>query len=279
MKKILITGANSYIGTSFENYIKENFSNQYTVDTVDMIDGSWREKSFSGYDAVFHVAGIAHVKETDENRSLYYSVNHDLAVETANKAKTDGVSLFVILSTMSVYGMLTGHITKQTECHPVNAYGKSKLMADEELQGMETDSFRVAILRPPMVYGKNCKGNYQQLRNFALKSPVFPKYFNKRSMVYIDNLCEFVRRIIDENNSGLFFPQNKDYICTSEMVRLIAKYNGKKIFQCRVVNPFIKVFKIDIIKKVFGSLKYEICDTIEIMSFEETIKRTETEMN
>ena len=193
MKKILITGANSYIGTSFENYIKENFSDQYTVDTVDMIDGSWREKSFAGYDAVFHVAGIAHVKETDENRSLYYSVNHDLAVETANKAKTDGVSLFVILSTMSVYGMLTGHITKQTECHPINAYGKSKLMADEELRGMETDSFRVAILRPPMVYGKNCKGNYQQLRNFALKSPVFPKYFNNRSMVYIDNLYEFVR--------------------------------------------------------------------------------------
>jgi UDP-glucose 4-epimerase len=60
MKKILITGANSYIGTSFENYIKENFAGRYLVDTVDMIDGSWRDKSFSGYDAVFHVAGIAH---------------------------------------------------------------------------------------------------------------------------------------------------------------------------------------------------------------------------
>ena len=47
MKKILITGADSYIGTSFEKYIKESFSNQYQVDTVDMIDGSWREKSFA----------------------------------------------------------------------------------------------------------------------------------------------------------------------------------------------------------------------------------------
>lgn len=58
MKKILITGANSYIGTSFESYIKENFTEQYLVDTVDMLDGSWREKSFTGYDSVFHVAGL-----------------------------------------------------------------------------------------------------------------------------------------------------------------------------------------------------------------------------
>lgn len=275
MKKILITGANSYIGTSFENYIKERFPNQYTVDTVDMIDGSWREKSFSGYDAVFHVAGIAHVKETDENRSLYYSVNRDLAIETANKAKADGVNHFVILSTMSVYGMLTGHITKQTECRPVNAYGKSKLMADEKLKKMESDSFRVAILRPPMVYGKNCKGNYQQLRRFALKSPIFPKYYNERSMVYIDNLCEFVRKIIDNGKYGVFFPQNRDYICTNDMVKLIAQSHGKKISLWSAFNPVIKIFQIGVVKKVFGTLTYEKTDLVNLVGFEDSIKATE----
>ena len=60
MKKILITGANSYIGMSFEKYIKQNYPLDYTIDTVDMMDGSWREKDFSDYDSVFHVAGIAH---------------------------------------------------------------------------------------------------------------------------------------------------------------------------------------------------------------------------
>lgn len=73
MKKILITGANSYIGTSFENYLKQ-WPDKYQVDTIDMIDGSWREKSFSGYDTVFHVSGIAHSdygKIPEDKKALY----------------------------------------------------------------------------------------------------------------------------------------------------------------------------------------------------------------
>ena len=86
MKRILITGAGSYIGTSFDRYLKEKYPGQYEVDTVDMIDGGWRKKSFSGYDSVFHVAGIAHSdngKISEEKAKLYYSVNTELTIETA----------------------------------------------------------------------------------------------------------------------------------------------------------------------------------------------------
>ena len=131
MKKILITGAGSYIGTSFENYMGQ-WSDEYSVDTVDMIDGSWRKKDFSGYDVVFHVAGIAHIKETKDNAELYYKVNRDMVIETAKKAKTEGVKHFVFLSSMSVYGMETGVITKDTEPNPNTNYGKSKLMAEKK---------------------------------------------------------------------------------------------------------------------------------------------------
>lgn len=106
MKKILITGANSYIGTSFENYLQQWFD-KYQVDTVDMIDGSWREKSFGGYDVVFHVAGIAHSdtgKISKEKEKLYYTVNTDLTIETAKKAKADGVKQFIFMSSAIVYG-------------------------------------------------------------------------------------------------------------------------------------------------------------------------------
>ena len=107
MKKILITGANSYIGTSFEKYINENFSEDYQVHTIDMIDGSWREKSFAGYDAVYHVAGIAHSdsgKISAEKEKLYRSVNTDLTIETAKKSKADGVKQFIFMSSAIVYG-------------------------------------------------------------------------------------------------------------------------------------------------------------------------------
>lgn len=158
MKKILITGANSYIGTSFEKYVSQ-WPEKYEIDTVDMIDGSWREKSFAGYDAVFHVAGIAHRKETKENEHLYYEVNRDLAIETARKAKQDGVPQFIFLSSMSVYGKNTGIITQETPIVPKSDYGKSKAEAEKGIEVLQDANFNVAILRPPMIYGKGCKGN------------------------------------------------------------------------------------------------------------------------
>ncbi|WP_028505931.1 NAD-dependent epimerase/dehydratase family protein [Ruminococcus sp. FC2018] len=274
MKKILITGANSYIGTSFENYM-EQFGNDYSVDTVDMIGDSWKSKSFSGYDCVFHVAGIAHQKETLENAHLYYEVNRNLAIATAKKAKRDGVKQFILLSSMNVYGVETGVITKKTVPHPKSHYGKSKLQADEKIVKLDCDSFKVAILRPPMVYGKDCKGNYQRLRSFALKSPIFPNYPNQRSMVYIGNLCEFVKNVIDDERHGLYFPQNSAYVNSSEMIRTVASFKGRKLFMPHIFNPFIYLFRISIIKKVFGNLTYDGTDIINKYNFYESMELTE----
>lgn len=258
MKRILITGAGSYIGTSFENYLK-NFGNEYSVDTVDMIDGSWREKSFSGYDAVFHVAAIVHKKETKESVSKYYAVNCDLASEVAEKAKSEGVRQFVFLSSMSVYGIVTGRITADTEPKPKNNYGKSKLKAELKISELNDDSFKVCVLRPPMIYGKGCRGNYQTLRKLAIKLKVFPYVKNERSMLFIDNLCEFVRLMIDNVERGVFFPQNAEYVNTSAMVKEIAEANGKKIRLMRGTAWAVKLFSLisTKAKKAFGTLTYD----------------------
>ena len=258
MKKILITGAGSYIGTSFENYLK-NFGNEYSVDTVDMIDDSWREKSFSGYDAVFHVAAIVHKKETKESVSKYYAVNCDLASEVAEKAKSEGVRQFVFLSSMSVYGIVTGRITADTEPKPKSNYGKSKFEAELKISELNDDSFKVCVLRPPMIYGKGCKGNYQVLRKLAIKLKVFPYVKNERSMLFIDNLCEFVRLMIDNVERGVFFPQNAEYVNTSAMVKEIAEANGKKIRLMRGTAWAVKLFSLisTKAKKAFGTLTYD----------------------
>lgn len=258
MKRILITGAGSYIGTSFENYLK-NFGNEYSVDTVDMIDGSWREKSFSGYDAVFHVAAIVHKKETKESVSKYYAVNCDLASEVAEKAKSKGVRQFVFLSSMSVYGIVTGKITADTEPKPKSNYGKSKLEAELKISELNDDSFKVCVLRPPMIYGKGCRGNYQTLRKLAIKLKVFPYVKNERSMLFIDNLCEFVRLMIDNVERGVFFPQNAEYVNTSAMVKEIAEANGKKIRLMHGTAWAVKLFSLisTKAKKAFGTLTYD----------------------
>lgn len=275
MKKILITGANSYIGTSFEKYMAQ-WPEKYQVDTVDMIDGTWREKDFSGYDTVFHVAGIAHQKETQENAELYYKINRDLAFGTAVKAKTDGVKQFIFLSSMSVYGLETGVITKETVPTPKSNYGKSKLQAEELLGGLADETFKVAILRPPMVYGKGCKGNYQILRKFALKFKVFPTLTNRRSMVFIDNLSSYVERLIASNSFGAFFPQNPTTVCTRDLVEEVCKLHGVKLFLCPVFN-IVKVVPISAINKVFGDLIYDETDewSQQGIAFDTTVALTE----
>ena len=257
MKKILITGKNSYIGTSFEKYIKENFDG-YVVDTIDMIDGSWRNTSFSGYDSVFHVAGIAHQKETNENAHIYYEVNRDLAVEVAKKAKLDGVGQFVFLSSMSVYGMDTGVITKETIPNPKSNYGKSKYQAELEIEKNSAEHFRICIVRPPMVYGDGCKGNYRALVKIADKFPILPDYKNKRSMISVLNLSKFVKEYIDTNESGIFTPQDDEYVCTCEMIRQIREDFGKSYKLTKLVNPLIwlSVKLTTKGRKAFGDLIY-----------------------
>lgn len=267
MKKILITGANSYIGTSFESYIKENFTEQYLVDTVDMLDGSWHEKSFTGYDSVFHVAGIAHSdngKISKEKEKLYYSVNTDLTIETAKKAKEDGTKQFIFMSSAIVYGESAPIgkqkiITKETSVSPANCYGDSKVQAENGLRELAEEGFKVVILRPPMIYGKGSKGNYPILSKFAQKFPLFPYIKNKRSMLYIENLCEFVRLMIENEEEGIFWPQNKEYSNTSEMVKMIAAIHGKKVRLIKGMGWLLKIMShfTGLVNKAFGNLIYE----------------------
>lgn len=276
IKKILITGAGSYIGEHVKEYLNacEN-SEYYIVDTVDTKGLHPVPDIFAGYNVVLNAAGIAHVKETVRNRSLYYEVNRDLSIAIARAAKEAGAGLFILLSSMSVYGMTTGCIKKDTVPFPNSAYGESKLSADEMIESFADEHFRVAILRPPMVYGKDCKGNYQTLRAFALRSPVFPDINNKRSMIYIGNLCEFIKRLIDTEQSGGFFPQNQEYVKTAEMVKEVARWNGKRVWTVRIFNPIIRWIPVHIFKKIFGNLTYEKRDLVNKYSFEESIKLTE----
>ena len=257
MKKILITGAGSYIGRSFETYMA-SFGDAYAVDTVDMLDPAWRECSFSGYDCVYHVAGIAHQKETKENAHLYGEVNRDLAIEVARKAKADGVGQFIFLSSMSVYGMDTGVITKETKPNPKSHYGTSKWEAEQGIIALADDHFRVCILRPPMVYGKGCKGNFNGVCGLVRKLPIFPRVKNQRSMVYIDNLSSFVKMCVDDGLAGVYFPQNREYVATMDMARGIAAAMNKKIRFEYLTGWAVCVLRLfyPAAKKGFGSLIY-----------------------
>ncbi len=266
MKKILITGAGSYIGTSFEKYMKQ-WSDKYQVDTVDMIGDGWMKYDFSGYDTVYHVAGIAHSdngKISKEKAKLYYEVNTKLTIRTAMKAKKSGVKQFIFMSSAIVYGDSAPIgkkriITKDTPVSPANCYGDSKVRAERGLKKLEDENFKVVILRPPMIYGKGSKGNYPLMSKLAQKMPVFPYVDNCRSMLYIENLMEFVRLMIENEEHGTFWPQNAEYSNTSELVKMIAAEHCKRIVLVKGATVPLKLAGLatGLVDKAFGNLAYD----------------------
>lgn len=266
-KKILITGAHSYIGTAVEAWLLQT-PDQYQVDTLDMKNPAWREVDFTGYDVVYHVAGIAHEDVSSvsrERQKQYYEVNTDLAVETALRARKVGVHQFIFMSSMIVYsGCDEKVITEETQPKPSDFYSDSKWRADQLIREIDTDSFKVVILRPPMVYGKGCKGNYVQLDAIARKLPVFPIVNNTRSMLYIENLCQFVKLMIDHEESGVFFPQDGEYVNTSDLVQMIAQAKGHRMLMLPLTDLPVRTLrrapgKIGILaQKAFGDCAYDM---------------------
>lgn len=295
MKKVLITGANSYIGTSFEKFINKNHKDEIEISTLDMMNPSWKEFDFSNFDVVFHVAGIAHAdvgNVSEEVKEKYYKVNRDLTLEVANIAKDNGVKQFIFMSSMIIYsGCKETYITKETVPQAENFYGDSKLQADLALQKLTDETFKVCILRPPMIYGKGSKGNYPLLVKLATKLPVFPIVKNRRSMLHIDNLCEFIRLMINNEEAGIFFPQNDEYTNTSDMVEMIAKVKGHKIIMIPGINFMIQLMtkvpgKIGTLaKKAFGNSAYDMNlssydkENYRVHSLSESIQVSEGDSN
>ncbi len=298
MKKILITGQKSYIGNSLERYLFDYNAAQgrelYRTDKISQRRETWEEEDFSGYDAVFDVTGIAHAdtgKVSEKQKSEYYRVNCDLAVHTAEKAKAQGVPLFLYMSSIIVYGDSAPMgeekiITEKTQPAPVNFYGDSKWQAERHLLRLQDENFKVAILRPPFIYGRNCKGNYRQLAALAEKLSVFPDIQNRRSMLYVENLCEFVRLLVERGEGGVFFPQNAQYSVTSRMVLEIAQARGKDLRLTKALNPLVRLCaKLPgkpgrLANKAFGSLSYDqsMSGNLEeycLYSLEDSIRRTE----
>ena len=263
MKRVLITGANSYVGTNIENWLKKN-PEEFEVETVSTFNDEWKKADFTKYDAVFHVAGIAHVDAKKKMEPLYRKVNTGLTLEVAEWAKSHGVKQFIFMSSSIVYkeskSLKPTIVNKDTIPTPNGFYGDSKLQADLGLQKIESDLFKVCIIRPPMIYGPNCKGNFMRLAKLGTITPVFPKFKNERSMLYIDNLAEFVKQAVLRELSGIYHPQNKEYACSMDIVKCFAKLNKHKLHVWRWLNVFVYLGSpfIVSINKVFADYKIEM---------------------
>jgi UDP-glucose 4-epimerase len=258
MKKVLVIGTHSYIGQKFNEYVSNSEKIDLVIDSVSGSDGTWRLVDFSQYDVILHLSAIVHRKESKKIEQLYYKINHDLAVEVAKKSKENHVRQFIFMSTAAVFSPQAGCIKNDTEPNPKTYYGKSKLLAEQDIIKLQNKDFKVVILRPPMIYGSKCTGNYFKLVKIAKYTPIFPEFHNKRSMLFIDTLSSYLVQLIVNEDSGYFHPQDDEYVDICELVVRIRSEMGKKTKLIRCLNMPIRILKDynSLFNKVFGDMYY-----------------------
>lgn len=287
--KIVITGVNGYVSNSLRKWLIDNGYNNSGIKLLSLKDDNWKRSLLSGVDVIIHCAALVHQLKKDLPLEEYERVNTKLTIDLASKAKEDGVKQFIFMSTKGVYGLKKNcfHevvIDENTPVKPFKKYGFSKYKAEQVLRELQNDSFKVAIIRAPFIYGKGCPGNYQSLRKVVLRYRIVPKISSRISFLYIDNLCELIRQIIEQKREGLYMPQNLPVHSSSEMALLIAHYNHKRVVYTSLMNPLVRVASLFVgrINSAFGSSHYaeqmSVIDGIDyqIVGFEESIRLTES---
>ena len=298
MKRVLITGVNSYIGKSvvgyLEKYNEKLGKEAYQVVCISQRTPDWEQYDFSAYDSILDVTGISQVDERklgEEQENNYYEINSHLACKTAQKAKREGIKQFIYLSSILVYGdaglqRKSSTITESTKLNPTSIYGKSKCQAEGRLKELEEETFQVAIVRLPFVYGPDCKNGYALLSRWAGKLPLIPTTSDEKSMIYIENLCEFLRLLIEAEVGGVYFPQNATTASTMRMLEEIRTVRGRSTYKCSLLNPVIRLLMRmpgrcgKVTRRIMAGQCYELSmsnalGNYQIVDLVESIQRTE----
>ncbi|MBU0721473.1 NAD-dependent epimerase/dehydratase family protein [bacterium] len=254
---ILLTGSSGFIGS----YFIKKYAEKYNIRRFSFLEDDFHSLDCSGIDGVIHLSALVHQMDGASAKE-YEKVNLNQTLELAKKAKVSGVKHFVFMSTVKVYGEETDiAYTENTQCKPQDAYGKSKLRAEKELLKMEDKNFKVSVIRTPIVYGYGVKANIKSLVNLVQKVSILPfgEIDNKRSMVYIGNLCHLVDEVIGQGKSGIFLAGDDEVCSTSRLIELISKHLDKKttLVKIPLFKSLLKVLKPSYHKRLYGSLEVD----------------------
>lgn len=259
MKNILITGFNGYLARSFCNLNNE----KYKFKSFSLLSQKIETIDLKNIDTVLHCAALVHQK-VQHSYERYYDINVSYPIKLAKLAKENGVKQFIFISSVAVYGEDVEKIDENTRCNPITPYGKSKFEAEKQLLELNDKNFIVSIIRPPMIYGKNAPGNIDSLVKLVRKISIIPlgQINNKRSFIYIDNLCYIIDELITQEKEGIFLASDDNALSTSVLIELIAKNLDKKIYLIKI--PFfeslLKLLKPSFHKRLYSN--FEINNTI-----------------
>jgi nucleoside-diphosphate-sugar epimerase len=213
MEKFLVSGASGFVGAALCHALsKRNMS--YVACVRKRASGSGRPAEFetgdlsgvvdwtpalAGVSVVIHLAARVHMmrESAADPEAVYRAMNVDATMQLAEQAARQGVRRFVFVSSIKVNGERTdGHPFRADDVPaPQDAYGRSKLAAEEALQAWaERTGCELVIVRPPLVYGPGVRANFLRLMQLVKSGMPLPLggIRNRRSMVALDNLVDFL---------------------------------------------------------------------------------------
>lgn len=272
-KTLMITGASGFIGS---NFIK-NYENEYNIVSVCLIKNKPEDLDYTGVDTILHLAALVHqMKGAPEEK--YFEVNTELTKRLAIAAKGKGVKHFVFYSTVKVYGFdgeLDNHdfiLTENSPCNPNDPYGASKYEAEKILNSLQDENFKVAMVRPPMVYGEGVKGNMLSLMKLINILPIIPFNYNnnKRSIISTENLLYMTHLIIKNGADGVYLGTEGESVSIKEIVESIEKGLGKKKINIKFPRFIFKLLckiKPNIMVRLYGTLAFKQEDNYSKISY------------
>lgn len=286
-KKVAVIGASGFIGRHLvrdlaeRGYLvmassrrpiefEENVS-WISIPDLENLDVVWPDVIFEGVDIIIYLAARVHVTRDDHDDSLgaYIAVNRDAPLSLATKAAQAGVKRFIYLSSVKVNGEKSQVPFKETDLpKPKDFYGLSKMEAEYGLlQSCKESGMEIVIIRPPLVYGNGVGANFMALANLVgLGLPLpFGKMNNKRSMVYVGNLTDFIITTMEHPSASgeIFMVSDDGDLSVSEMVQMLAEAQGKRVYLLGVPISLLKILgellgKREVIRRLTESLQVDV---------------------
>ena len=304
MMNVLVTGATGFVGTAlvkvieanadhvevllrnqskdFSKSIKQQFCNLEDASSLSLVD-------FSSIDCVIHLAARAHVMRDSSLSPLavYRAINRDGTLLLAKLAAKAGVKRFINLSSIKVNGELTSleQPFVENDCCNVNdPYGLSKYEAEIDLLKLASDSgMEVVIIRPPLVYGPGVKANFASMIRWVKKGIPLPfgMVGNKRSLIAIDNLVDFILLCADSSRSPkaanqVFLVSDGEDVSTTTLLRKVARAYGAKSRLWPVPVSFMRLAakllgKSDMADRLFGNLQVDSSKACELLGWKPVV--------
>jgi nucleoside-diphosphate-sugar epimerase len=228
--RILITGSSGFIGQNLLKYLDHFDLKLLRREQLRTVSAQLFEKD----DVIIHLAGKAHDLKKSLSPQQYYEVNYELTKKLYQAFLSSNAKKFIFISSVkAVADSVEESLNEDYIPNPQTHYGKSKLMAEQYIQGQSLPAGKsYYILRPCMIHGPGNKGNLNLLYKFVKMGVPYPLagFDNRRSLLSVENLCFVIKELIQraEIPSGVYQIADDEPLSTNQVVKLLASATGVK---------------------------------------------------